>query len=249
MGDESGNGEGRGGLSAGTCCQGHVSREKPPPPLAPRLQRVAAAASLGAAGKRPLADPDDGKLAYSISLDGTTWRFADLKALMAKASAEKSGDALAGIAAEGAVERVAAKMALADVPLKDFLAAQLVPAEDDEVSALIAGAARHGRLRAGRLAHRRRIPRMAAQGGHATTSPPLAFGVTPEMVAAVSKIMRLQDLIAVAGEMPRRYPLPRHHRPPRPAVDAQPAEPPDRRLATASPSRRSTGWRSAPATR
>ena len=133
---------------------------------------MAAAASLGAAGKRPLADPDDGKLAYSISLDGTTWRFADLKALMARASAERSGDALAGIAAEGAVERVAAKMALADVPLKDFLAAALVAAEEDEVSALIAGQHDTAAFAPGRLAHRRRIPRMAAQGGHRRRSPP-----------------------------------------------------------------------------
>ena len=67
----------------------------------------------------------------------TTYAFADLKELMAKATPPRSGDRLAGIAAETAEENVAAKMALADVPLKRILAEPLIPYEQDEVTRLI----------------------------------------------------------------------------------------------------------------
>src|ERR1700727_259388 len=72
------------------------------------------------------------------AVNGTTrWRFADLRTLMAKASPARSGDALAGLGAESEVERVAAKMALADTPLTDFLNEALIPYEADEVTRLI----------------------------------------------------------------------------------------------------------------
>src|SRR5664279_4095094 len=76
-------------------------------------------------------------MSFQTTIDGTRWIFADLKALLAKASPARSGDDLAGIAAASAIERVAAQMALADVPLKTFLKADLVPYEEDEVTRLI----------------------------------------------------------------------------------------------------------------
>ena len=66
-------------------------------------------------------------MAYRTIIDGTRWTFADLKELLAKASPARSGDALAGIAAESAVERLAAQLVLADLPLKAFLNVDLVP--------------------------------------------------------------------------------------------------------------------------
>lgn len=77
-------------------------------------------------------------MAYRQIAAGTTYRFDDLKSLMAKATPERSGDQLAGLAAEGPVERLAAQMALADLPLRTFLEQELIASDDDEVSALIA---------------------------------------------------------------------------------------------------------------
>jgi ethanolamine ammonia-lyase large subunit len=75
--------------------------------------------------------------AYSATLGLQTYGFADLRELMAKASPARSGDALAGVAAQSAQERAAAQQALADVPLKTFLSEALVPYEVDEVTRLI----------------------------------------------------------------------------------------------------------------
>ncbi len=136
---------------------------------------------------------------YSVNLDGTTYRFGDLRSLMAKASAPKSGDALAGIAAESGVERVAAKMALADVPLKEFLSVQLIPSDEDEVSALIA--AQHDPAAFAPVASLTvgAFREWLLTAGEADLTA-IAFGVTPEMVAAVSKLMRLQDMIAISAK-------------------------------------------------
>jgi ethanolamine ammonia-lyase large subunit len=126
--------------------------------------------------------------------------FQDLKTLLAKATPLRSGDQLAGIAAQSAEERVAAQMALADVPLATFLQETVVPYEADEVTRLIAD--RHDRAAFARIAH-------LTVGGfrdwllsdEATTPvlSELASGITPEMAAAVSKISRLQDLMVVAA--------------------------------------------------
>ena len=80
-------------------------------------------------------------MSYSTVIEHTVFRFDDLRDLMAKATPERSGDQLAGIAAEGPVERLAAQMALADLPLKTFLDTELISSDTDEVSRLIA--ARH----------------------------------------------------------------------------------------------------------
>ena len=76
-------------------------------------------------------------MSYQAIVDGERWRFADLKTLLAKASPARAGDALAGVAAQSAIERVAAQMTLADLPLKTFLDVDLVPYEEDEISRLI----------------------------------------------------------------------------------------------------------------
>ncbi len=72
---------------------------------------------------------------YTHAIDGVTWRFADLKTLLARASPLRSGDVLAGVAAQSAEERMAARMALADLPLKMFLNEMLY--EEDDVTRLI----------------------------------------------------------------------------------------------------------------
>ncbi len=125
--------------------------------------------------------------------------FADLKDLMAKATPPRSGDMLAGIAAASAEENVAAKMALADLPLKTFLSEAVVPYEDDEVTRLIID--RHDPIAFAPVSaltvgdFRDWLLSDAADGAALAR---LAPGLTPEMVAAVSKLMRNQDLILVA---------------------------------------------------
>ena len=74
---------------------------------------------------------------YAHTIDGVTWRFADLKTLLARASPHRSGDALAGVAAQSAEERMAAQTALAELPLAAFLSEAVVPYEDDDVTRLI----------------------------------------------------------------------------------------------------------------
>jgi ethanolamine ammonia-lyase large subunit len=122
----------------------------------------------------------------------------NLRELLAKASPARSGDELAGLAAASAEERVRAQMRLADVPLKTFLAEPIIPYENDEVSRLICDShdpdafalVAHltvGEFRNWLLSDQATTERLCA----------LASGLTPEMAAAVSKIMRLQDLVSV----------------------------------------------------
>jgi len=132
-------------------------------------------------------------------LDGTRYRFSDLKALLAAASPARSGDALAGIAAETPEQRVAARYALADLPLATFLNEALVPYEDDEVTRAIVDthdAAAFAAVRPMSVGAFREwlLSELATTAALQTLAP----GLTPEMAAAVSKLMRNQDLIAVA---------------------------------------------------
>ena len=76
-------------------------------------------------------------MSYSHTVAGSVYRFDDLKSLLAKATPERSGDQLAGLAARPALERMAARLALADLPLRTFLNDQVVPYESDEVTRLI----------------------------------------------------------------------------------------------------------------
>jgi len=142
-------------------------------------------------------------MAFATIIEGTRFTFPDLKSLMAKATPERSGDQLAGIAADGPVERLAAQIALADLPLKGFLAEELIPSEEDEVSDLIAR--RHDRAAFAPIssltvgAFREWLLSTTAEPAALAA---LAPGLTPEMVAAVAKICRLQDLVAIAAKRP-----------------------------------------------
>lgn len=139
-------------------------------------------------------------MSFTHRLAGTTHRFRDLRTLLARASPARSGDALAGLMAESAAERVAAQMALADLPLRHFLNEVVVPYETDEVTRLIVDS--HDASAFAPVAHLTvgefRDWLLGVADGAALTA--LAPGLTPEMVAAVSKLMRLQDLIAVAAK-------------------------------------------------
>lgn len=127
--------------------------------------------------------------------------FPDLRTLMARATPYRSGDALAGIAAASAVERAAAQHALADLPLRSFLDAAVIPYETDEVTRLIidthdpAAFAPVATLSVGGFRDW-----LLSDAADSAALAALRPGLTPEMVAAVSKIMRLQDLIAVAAK-------------------------------------------------
>ncbi|SQC19825.1 ethanolamine ammonia-lyase heavy subunit [Klebsiella pneumoniae] len=138
---------------------------------------------------------------YKTTLSGQVWRFDSLKTLMAKASPARSGDALAGIIATSAEERMAAKMALAEVPLTDILDNPLIPYEQDEVTRLILdthdaqgfAALRH--LTVGDFRDW-----LLDDATDTATLQRVARAITPEMAAAVSKLMRNQDLILAASK-------------------------------------------------
>jgi len=122
----------------------------------------------------------------------------ELKALLAKATPLRSGDQLAGIAAESAEERVSAQMALADTPLSRFLNDLLIPYESDEVTRLIVDT--HDQEAFAPIAHLSvgefREWLLAADGAAISS-----ISIMPEMAAAVAKIMRVQDLITVAAKI------------------------------------------------
>lgn len=136
---------------------------------------------------------------YKTQLAGAAYDFRSLRNLMAKASPARSGDYLAGVAAANNLERVAAQWVLADVPLKQFLTQALVPYESDEVTRLIIDS--HDRQAFAPVSHLTvgdfRNWLLSDQANTETLAA-IAAGLTPEMVAAVSKIMRVQDLILVA---------------------------------------------------
>ena len=141
-------------------------------------------------------------MAFTHSIGSTKYIFADLRTLLARATPMRSGDVLAGLAAESAEERVAAQYALADLPLKHFLDEHVVPYEQDEVTRLIVDthdatafapvrSLTVGELRDWLLSDEATPERLTG----------LAPGLTPEMAAAVSKLMRVQDLIMVAAKI------------------------------------------------
>ncbi|HXN66632.1 MAG TPA: ethanolamine ammonia-lyase subunit EutB [Bradyrhizobium sp.] len=138
-------------------------------------------------------------MAYRHTIDATSHVFETLRDLLAKATPPRSGDRLAGIAAESAEQMIAARIALSDVPLKDFLQEAVIPYEADEVTRLIVdshdasafapiASLTVGAFRDWLLSDAATTPVLAK----------LAAGITPEMAAAVSKLMRNQDLILVA---------------------------------------------------
>ncbi|MFN4237258.1 MAG: ethanolamine ammonia-lyase subunit EutB [Vogesella sp.] len=136
---------------------------------------------------------------YQITIGPRRYPFADLKTLLARASPLRSGDLLAGVAAASAEERVAARYCLADVPLRDFLQHAIIPYEEDEVTRLIIDS--HDATAFATVAHLTVggfRDWLLSDAANPATLAALAPGLTPEMVAAVSKLMRNQDLILVA---------------------------------------------------
>ena len=136
---------------------------------------------------------------YTHIIGARSYQFADLKDLMAKATPSRSGDYLAGVAASSAEQRVAAQMTLASLPLRTFLQQSLIPYERDEVTRLIIDT--HDAHAFATVQHLTvgdfRDWLLSDEAGELALSA-LAPGITPEMAAAVSKIMRVQDLILVA---------------------------------------------------
>lgn len=136
------------------------------------------------------------------TIDSITYSFRDLRDLLARATPARAGDELAGIAACSSVERAAAQMALADLPLTVFLNEAVVPYESDEVTRLIVDThdasafAPIASLTVGGLRDKLLSHEMTGE-----TLEALAPGVTPEIAAAVSKLMRVQDLVAVARKI------------------------------------------------
>jgi ethanolamine ammonia-lyase large subunit len=138
-------------------------------------------------------------MAYQFTVRNVVYRFDDLRTLLAKASPYRSGDVLAGVGAESYEERVAAQIALADVPLKTFLNEAIIPYEQDEITRLIIDS--HDNTAFNSISHltvgELRDWLLNDETDTAVLKG-IEAGVTPEMAAAVSKLMRNQDLIAVA---------------------------------------------------
>lgn len=138
-------------------------------------------------------------MAYRYTIQNHTYSFGNLGLLLAKASPFRSGDALAGLAAASYQERVAAQMALADVPLKTFLTEPVIPYEDDEVTRLIMD--EHDARAFASVSHFTTGDLrdwLLSDDADTFTLQQLSAAFTPEMTAAVSKLMRNQDLISVA---------------------------------------------------
>jgi ethanolamine ammonia-lyase large subunit len=138
-------------------------------------------------------------MVYRQTVDATAYVFDDLRDLLARATPPRSGDRLAGIAADSAAQMIAARMALADVPLKQFLNEAVVPYEDDEVTRLIidshdaSGFAAISPLTVGGFRDW-----LLSDAATSDVLKKISRAITPEMAAAVSKLMRNQDLILVA---------------------------------------------------
>jgi ethanolamine ammonia-lyase large subunit len=141
-------------------------------------------------------------MTFAHTIGQTHYTFPDLRVLLAKATPMRSGDVLAGLAADSAEERVAAQCALADLPLSHFLEEQVINYEVDEVTRLIVDTHDQaafapirsltvGEFRNWLLSDEASADRIAA----------VCAGITPEMAAAVSKLMRVQDLIAAAAKI------------------------------------------------
>ncbi|PZR93027.1 MAG: ethanolamine ammonia lyase large subunit [Stutzerimonas stutzeri] len=138
-------------------------------------------------------------MGYRVAAGGTSHLFADLRELMAKATPLRSGDQLAGLAAGSMQEMMAARIALADLPLRTFLHEALIPYEEDEVTRLILDthdAASFAPVAALTVGEFRDW--LCSDAATSEVLARLAPGITPEMAAAVSKLMRNQDLILVA---------------------------------------------------
>lgn len=138
-------------------------------------------------------------MAYRHTIDATTYAFGDLRDLLAKASPPRSGDRLAGLAADSSEQMIAARWALADTPLKQLLQEAVVPYEEDEITRLIVDShdeEAFAPIAAMTVGSFRDF--LLSDAASCEMLRRLSRGITPEMAAAVSKLMRNQDLILVA---------------------------------------------------
>ena len=138
-------------------------------------------------------------MGYHFQVGTQTYQFVDLKAVLAKATPARSGDYLAGVAAETYAERMAARMCLAQIPLKTFLQDLIIPYESDEVTRLIIDT--HDKDAFAEISHLTVgdfRDWLLSDFADTTSLKRISNGITPEMAAAVSKLMRNQDLILVA---------------------------------------------------
>jgi ethanolamine ammonia-lyase large subunit len=138
-------------------------------------------------------------MVYRHTIDATSYVFDDLSDLLAKATPPRSGDRLAGIASDSAQQMIAARMALADLPLSQFLQQTVISYEDDEVTRLIVDghdAAAFSPIASLTVGSFRDF--LLSDAATCEGLKKLSRGITPEMAAAVSKLMRNQDLILVA---------------------------------------------------
>ena len=136
---------------------------------------------------------------YKHTVHNHTYHFNDLKTLMAKATPYRSGDALAGLTANSYEERIAAQMCLANMPLKTFLNNVVIGYEEDEITRIIIDthdAGNFNYISAYTIGELRDW--LLTDEANASVLQQLRFAFMPEMVAAVSKIMRNQDLVLVA---------------------------------------------------
>lgn len=141
-------------------------------------------------------------MVYRHALGNTAYVFDDLRDLLAKATPPRSGDRLAGIAADSAEQMVAARIALADVPLSQFLLETVIPCEDDEVTRLIVDTHDRSAFAAiSSLTVGSFRDWLLSAAATPEVLKKIARGITPEMAAAVSKLMRNQDLILVAKKI------------------------------------------------
>ncbi|MFZ4646544.1 MAG: ethanolamine ammonia-lyase subunit EutB [Gemmataceae bacterium] len=141
-------------------------------------------------------------MVLACTLRSTRHVFADLKDLLAKAGEAKSGDTLAGIAASSETERVAAKMVLADLPLADFIASPVIDPDTDEVSRLIHNdhdAIAFAPMRSQTVGELREWLLEDTTDGAAISR--VRPGLTPEMIAAVVKLMANKELVLVASKI------------------------------------------------
>ena len=138
-------------------------------------------------------------MVYRHTIDATSYAFENLRDLLAKATPPRSGDRLAGIAADSAEQMIAARMALADIPLKQFLHETVIAYEDDEITRLIidthdaAAFAAISSLTVGSFRDW-----LLSDAASDEVLKKLSRGITAEMAAAASKLMRNQDLILIA---------------------------------------------------
>ena len=140
-------------------------------------------------------------MGFSASVGVQRFAFEDLRALLAKAGPARSGDALAGLAANSEAERMAARMVLADLPLRRFLDEAVIPYELDEVTRLIVDSHDESAFSAiSSLTVGQLREHLLCDETDTAALQRLASGITPEMAAAVSKLMRNQDLILVAAK-------------------------------------------------